>query len=193
MIPAVEGYGSIESLVLVEAFSWSLSNAQGAFGTVPVIPESAGTAASFYFEIGATLDSAGSSESLSFVEALSLEDLSLPDEDLSFAKSADSVAPAVEASSEELAADELDATTSCVVLAVTLVPLLTVVVVLVFSELLEDEFDDIVSETVAASSSTTVSVVEFFDPVLLAEEVVFLAELVVSSALASVDEFFDVV
>jgi hypothetical protein len=147
LMPAVLGYGRIESFVLVEVFSWSLSKAQGAlgtFGTVSVMPESAGTGASFCLEDGATGDSAGAAVSLAEVAAGA------------GAKSADYVAPAVDASAEVLATDEFDATVSWVVLVVTTVPLLTVVVVFVVSVTFEELFEDKVPEMVAASSSTTV-------------------------------------
>jgi len=169
-MPAVEGYGSIESLVLVEAFSWFLSNAQGAFGTVSVMPESAGTGASFCLEIGAIADSTGA---VAFVVAF------LADNETGV-KSADSTAPAVEASSDLLATDELEATTSYVVFTVTFVPLLTVVVVFVASVTLEEVFDDKVPEIVAASSSTTVD--EFVEVDEFADAVTFSAEVVAFSA-----------
>lgn len=169
-MPAVEGYGSIESLVLVEAFSWFLSNAQGAFGTVSVMPESAGTGASFCLEIGAIADSTGA---VAFVVAfLAVNEAGV--------KSADSTAPAVEASSDLLATDELEATTSYVVFTVTFVPLLTVVVVFVASVTLEEVFDDKVPEIVAASSSTTVD--EFVEVDAFADAVTFSAEVVAFSA-----------
>lgn len=175
-MPAVEGYGSIESLVLVEAFSWFLSNAQGAFGTVSVMPESAGTGASFCLEIGAIADSTGA---VAFVVAfLAVNEAGV--------KSADSTAPAVEASSDLLATDELEATTSYVVFTVTFVPLLTVVVVFVASVTLEEVFDDKVPEIVAASSSTTVD--EFVEVDAFADAVTFSAEVVAFSA-AGVVEF----
>jgi len=169
-MPAVEGYGSIESLVLVEAFSWFLSNAQGAFGTVSVMPESAGTGASFCLEIGAIADSTGA---VAFVVAfLAVNETGV--------KSADSTAPAVEASSDLLATDELEATTSYVVFTVTFVPLLTVVVVFVASVTLEEVFDDKVPEIVAASSSTTVD--EFVEVDAFADAVTFSAGVVAFSA-----------
>lgn len=169
-MPAVEGYGSIESLVLVDAFSWFLSNAQGAFGTVSVMPESAGTGASFCLEIGAIADSTGA---VAFVVAfLAVNETGV--------KSADSTAPAVEASSDLLATDELEATTSYVVFTVTFVPLLTVVVVFVASVTLEEVFDDKVPEIVAASSSTTVD--EFVEVDAFADAVTFSAEVVAFSA-----------
>jgi len=169
-MPAVEGYGSIESLVLVEAFSWFLSNAQGAFGTVSVMPESAGTEASFCLEIGAIADSTGA---VAFVVAfLAVNETGV--------KSADSTAPAVEASSDLLATDELEATTSYVVFTVTFVPLLTVVVVFVASVTLEEVFDDKVPEIVAASSSTTVD--EFVEVDAFADAVTFSAGVVAFSA-----------
>lgn len=169
-MPAVEGYGSIESLVLVDAFSWFLSNAQGAFGTVSVMPESAGTGASFCLEIGAIADSTGA---VAFVVAfLAVNETGV--------KSADSTAPAVEASSDLLATDELEATTSYVVFTVTFVPLLTVVVVFVASVTLEEVFDDKVPEIVAASSSTTVD--EFVEVDAFADAVTFSAGVVAFSA-----------
>jgi len=180
-MPAVEGYGSIESLVLVEAFSWFLSNAQGAFGTVSVMPESAGTGASFCLEIGAIADSTGA---VAFVVAfLAVNETGV--------KSADSTAPAVEASSDLLATDELEATTSYVVFTVTFVPLLTVVVVFVASVTLEEVFDDKVPEIVAASSSTTVD--EFVEVDAFADAVIFSAEVVAFSAAGVVAFSADVV
>jgi len=180
-MPAVEGYGSIESLVLVEAFSWFLSNAQGAFGTVSVMPESAGTGASFCLEIGAIADSTGA---VAFVVAF------LADNETGV-KSADSTAPAVEASSDLLATDELEATTSYVVFTVTFVPLLTVVVVFVASVTLEEVFDDKVPEIVAASSSTTVD--EFVEVDAFADAVTFSAVVVAFSAAGVVAFSADVV
>ena len=180
-MPAVEGYGSIESLVLVDAFSWFLSNAQGAFGTVSVMPESAGTGASFCLEIGAIADSTGA---VAFVVAfLAVNETGV--------KSADSTAPAVEASSDLLATDELEATTSYVVFTVTFVPLLTVVVVFVASVTLEEVFDDKVPEIVAASSSTTVD--EFVEVDAFADAVTFSAEVVAFSAAGVVAFSADVV
>ena len=64
------------------------------------MPESAGTGASFCLEDGAIGDSAGAAVSLVEVTAGA------------GAKSADSVAPAVDASAEALATDEFDATVS---------------------------------------------------------------------------------
>lgn len=180
-MPAVEGYGSIESLVLVDAFSWFLSNAQGAFGTVSVMPESAGTGASFCLEIGAIADSTGA---VAFVVAfLAVNETGV--------KSADSTAPAVEASSDLLATDELEATTSYVVFTVTFVPLLTVVVVFVASVTLEEVFDDKVPEIVAASSSTTVD--EFVEVDAFADAVTFSAVVVAFSAAGVVAFSADVV
>jgi len=180
-MPAVEGYGSIESLVLVEAFSWFLSNAQGAFGTVSVMPESAGTGASFCLEIGAIADLTGA---VAFVVAfLAVNETGV--------KSADSTAPAVEASSDLLATDELEATTSYVVFTVTFVPLLTVVVVFVASVTLEEVFDDKVPEIVAASSSTTVD--EFVEVDAFADAVTFSAVVVAFSAAGVVAFSADVV
>ena len=97
-------------------------------------------------------------------------------------KSADSTAPAVEASFELFATEEFGAITSCVVLTVTVVPLLTAVVVFVAYVTFDDEFEDNVSEIVAASSVTT-SVVVF------TEVVVFVA--VVTLATLEVDELED--
>ena len=180
-MPAVEGYGSIESLVLVDAFSWFLSNAQGAFGTVSVMPESAGTGASFCLEIGAIADSTGA---VAFVVAfLAVNETGV--------KSADSTAPAVEASSDLLATDELEATTSYVVFTVTFVPLLTVVVVFVASVTLEEVFDDKVPEIVAASSSTTVD--EFVEVDAFADAVTFSAVVVAFSVAGVVAFSADVV
>jgi len=180
-MPAVEGYGSIESLVLVDAFSWFLSNAQGAFGTVSVMPESAGTGASFCLEIGAIADSTGA---VAFVVAfLAVNETGV--------KSADSTAPAVEASSDLLATDELEATTSYVVFTVTFVPLLTIVVVFVASVTLEEVFDDKVPEIVAASSSTTVD--EFVEVDAFADAVTFSAVVVAFSAAGVVAFSADVV
>jgi len=184
-MPAVEGYGSIESLVLVDAFSWFLSNAQGAFGTVSVMPESAGTGASFCLEIGAIADSTGA---VAFVVAFVVAFLAVNETGV---KSADSTAPAVEASSDLLATDELEATTSYVVFTVTFVPLLTVVVVFVASVTLEEVFDDKVPEIVAASSSTTVD--EFVEVDAFADAVTFSAVVVAFSAAGVVAFSADVV